>query len=165
MKKILSSLAVATLLTLPLSANDPFTSTQYDQEFAKMQEYFNSLMQSSFANAKIANLTYPRVDIKNSPKAYIIEFDLAGVDKKDIKLSIDENNLLTLSGKKEQKVEDKSQGYLKQEIFYGSFQRVIKLPDDIDQSKLTTEFKDGILTLTLPKKEVKKPKAKIIPIQ
>jgi HSP20 family protein len=165
MKKIVSSFVLASLLVLPLSASDAFTSTQYDKELAKMNEYFNSLIQGHFTNAKIANLTYPRVDIKEEPQAYVIEFDLAGVDKKDIKLSIDESNLLTLSGKKEQKIEKKADTYVKQEIFYGSFQRMIQLPDDIDQTKLSTKFKDGILTLTIPKKEVKKPKAKIIPIQ
>ena len=165
MKKIMSSVALLTALTLPLSAYSNFGSTPYDEEFAKMNQYFNKLIESHFNNAKISNLNYPRVDIKDTQKMYVIKFDLAGVPKENIKLSIDDNNILMLEGTKEQKVENKQENYVKKEIFYGSFKRMIQLPENIDQSKLETEFKDGILTITIPKIEVKKPKAKIIPIK
>jgi HSP20 family protein len=122
-------------------------------------------MDSHFNQSALNNIRYPRVNIQNKEKEYIYEFDLAGVDKKNIKLSIDENNVLTLEGVKKKKRQEKSNSYVKQEIFYGSFQRVMKLPDDIDQNKLETRYRDGILTLSIGKKKLKKPKAKLLKIQ
>jgi len=164
MKKIMTTMALLGALTLPLSAAE-LVGTPYDAEFAKMNQYFNSLIESHFNNAKLSNFNYPRVDIQDTAHDYIIKFDLAGVSKDDIKLTIDEHNILKLEGKKEEKIENKKENFIKKEIFYGSFERMIQLPENIDQSKLTTAFKDGILTVTIPKVEIKKPKAKIIPIK
>jgi HSP20 family molecular chaperone IbpA len=164
MKKIMTTMALLGALTLPLSAAE-LVGTPYDAEFAKMNQYFNSLIESHFSNAKLSNFNYPRVDIQDNNKSYIIKFDLAGVSKNDIKLSIDEHNILKLEGKKEEKIENKKENFIKKEIFYGSFERMIQLPENIDQSKLSTAFEDGILTVTIPKVEIKKPKAKIIPIK
>ncbi|MBA1432550.1 MAG: Hsp20/alpha crystallin family protein [Epsilonproteobacteria bacterium] len=50
-------------------------------------------------------------------------------------------------------------------MFYGSFQKAIQLPENIDESKLSTKFENGILIVTIPKTEVKKPKVKVIPIK
>jgi HSP20 family protein len=164
MKKIVTSIALLGALTLPLSAAE-LSGTPYDAEFAKMNQYFNSLIASHFDNAKLSNFNYPRVDIKDAKDKYIVSFDLAGVPKENIKLSIDENNILTIKGKTEKKIENKEENYLKKEIFYGSFEKMIQLPENIDQNKLSTTFKDGILTISIPKVPEKKPKAKIIPIK
>jgi HSP20 family protein len=72
--------------------------------------------------------------------------------------------MLHLSGTKESKSEEKSQKYLKQEIFYGTFSRVIQLPDNIDQNRLETKYDNGILKLTIGKKAPKKVKSKLLEI-
>jgi len=167
LKKILLPLSLVALLQISAHADALQQKNPYD-DFEKLNQYFNSLVASQFNKlqlGQISNIAYPRVDIKNNKKFYIVQFDLAGVNKKDIKLSIDDHNILTLEGKKEEHKEDKSQNYLKKEIFVGTFKRMIQLPDDIEQNKLSTEFKNGILTLTIPKKEVKQPKSRLIPIK
>ena len=165
--KLLPKIALASLLASSLAHagmqtwHDPF-----DEDFAKIQQYMNSLIEQHMSASAIGNYNYPRTNIQDTKEKIVLEFDLAGVPKENIKLSIDENNVLTLEGKKENKVEqkDKDGNYVRREIFYGSFQRVIQLPENIIQEKLTTKFENGILTVTIPKKEIKKPKAKVIPI-
>jgi len=165
MKKYINSLLLTVLVTTGLNA-DPINETDsYDKEFAKMNEYFNSLVKSHFNNSKFNNFNYPRMDVKDSPKEITLKFDLAGVPKKNIELSIDEHNLLTLKGTKKTSSEEKSKDMQKKEIFYGNFERAVQLPENIEQDKLSTNYKDGILTVKIEKKEIVKPKAKIIPIK
>ncbi len=166
MKKIVTSLLLATLLGTAASASSDITNP-YDADFTKMNQYFNSLIESHLASAKLKfnNIDYPRMDIADSKKQIVIKFDLAGVNKENIKLSISDDKILTLKGEKQESKEDKSKDYVRKEIFYGSFQKAIQLPENIDESKLSTKFENGILTVTIPKTEIKKPKAKIIPIK
>ena len=164
MKKLLISLGAAALLSTATFANSTVVNP-YEDEFAKMNQYFNSLIETHFNSAALQNMNYPRTDIIDNDKKIVLKFDLAGVPKENIKLTIDANNILTLKGEKKSEVNDKSKGYVKKEIFYGTFQKVIQLPENIKQDKLTTEFKNGVLTVAIPKKEIKKPKAKIIPIK
>jgi HSP20 family protein len=164
MKKYFSSLVLASLLTTALSAETLVTPNPAD-EFAKMNQYFNTLIDTHFTNARFNNFNYPRMDITENEKEITLKFDLAGVPKENIKLTIDDNNILKVEGEKKEQKSQKTAQSVKKEIFYGSFQRVVQLPDAIEQDKLHTSFKDGILTVTVPKKEIKKPKAKVIPIQ
>ena len=163
-KKLLSILGVSLLCTA-LSAETSFMNADYKSDFQAMQKYLDTMVGSHLTHSKLGNIGYPRLNVQNTKESYIYEFDLAGVPKENIKLSIDENNILTLSGKKESKVEEKSDKYVKQEIFYGSFSRVIKLPNDINQEKLETKYDNGILKLTIGKKAPKKTKSKILEIK
>jgi HSP20 family protein len=165
MNKLLQSILALSLLGTAASADNSFMDSNYKSEFQVMQNYLDTMVDTHLTRSKIANLVYPRLNVQSTKENYIYEFDLAGVDKKDIKLSIDENNVLTLSGKKENKVVEKSDKYLKQEIFYGSFSRVIKLPNDINQNKIETEYDNGILKLTIGKEAPKKTKSKILEIK
>ena len=166
MKFLAKLLATSALATSLAHAGTLFVNDPFEDDFLKMQQYMNSLVEQHMSAAAIGNYNYPRVNIQDTQEKIVLEFDLAGVPKENIKLSIDENNLLTLEGKKESKVEQKDEqgNYVRREIFYGSFTKVIQLPENIIQEKLATQYKDGILTVTIPKKELKKPKAKVIPI-
>jgi len=167
MKKTFSTLLVGSLLATSVFANnvttDPIKS--FDDDFAKMNSYFNQMLETHLSKSAISNIGYPRTNIKDLNDKYVYEFDLAGIPKEDIKLSIDDNNILTLEGEKKESSENKKDGYLKKEIFYGNFKKMMKLPQNIEVDKLSTKYNNGILTLSIPKKELKKPKAKIIPIQ
>ncbi len=165
MKKYLTAIALASLLTTVVSADVIDAKNPYNAEFAKMNQYFNTLVNEHFTNAKLNNFNYPRMDVKESAKEITLKFDLAGVPKKNIKLSIDENNLLTLKGEKSAAKDEKTKDVVKKEIFYGSFERAVQLPENVEQDKLTTSYKNGILTVIVPRKELQKPKAKVIPIQ
>ena len=94
----------------------------------------------------------PRVEVRELDKEFVLRAELPGISKDDVKLSL-ENRVLTISGEKKlEKREDKDNVYLR-ETAYGEFSRSFNLGDGIDESKIDAEYKDGILTVTLPKSE------------
>ncbi|RMH15816.1 MAG: Hsp20/alpha crystallin family protein [Acidobacteria bacterium] len=99
----------------------------------------------------------PAVDIRETDDAFIATAELPGMDKKDIEVTVD-GNVLTLRG--ERKLEDaqKDNGYRRIERAYGTFQRSFALPTGVDSTKVSAQFKDGLLTLTIPKAEDAKPR-------
>jgi len=165
MKKIVSTVLLSSLLAGSAFAANIGEMNPYDANFAKMNQYFNSLIESHLSSSALNNFSYPRTDIQDTKDKIVLKFDLAGVDKKNIKLSIDDNKILTIKGEKKESKNEQAKDFVKKEIFYGAFQKSIQLPENIDESKLTTKFENGILTVTVPKTEIKKPKAKLIPIK
>ncbi len=99
----------------------------------------------------------PALDIYEDNDKVVIEAEVPGVKKDDIKINI-EDNVLTIKAekKKEEKIKDKDVVY--EEIAYGMYTREIELPHTIDTDKIEAEYKDGVLKIVLPKKEEVKPK-------
>jgi HSP20 family protein len=100
----------------------------------------------------------PAVDIFETDQNMVLKVELAGVDPKDVEVRV-ENNTLYLKGQRKTEKEVEEGKYHHTERFFGSFARSFALPSSIDGEKVTAEYRDGILTLTLPKKEEAKPKA------
>lgn len=103
------------------------------------------------------NLYYPRVDIHDDEDNVYVEADLPGMDKKDVKVKV-ENNRLSINGTRDQKKESKKKGFYRCERQCGSFERSIYLGDNVDSSKAKAEFDKGVLKVIVPKKESGKPK-------
>jgi HSP20 family protein len=163
MKKFLLPLLTASVVSLhAATVSTPFMN---DPDFQKLNEYFNALVESHLATPEISNINYPRTDIENHADKIVIKFDLAGVDKKDIKLMIDDKKILTIRGERKEEKEQKGKTFVRKEIFVGTFEKSIQLPQNIDENKLDTQFENGILTVTIAKKPEEKSKAKIIPIK
>jgi HSP20 family protein len=106
----------------------------------------------------------PTLDLGANNKEYSITVEVPGVDKKDVKLEI-VNNTLTISGEKKQEKEEKDKDYYRVERSYGSFRRVLSLPEDADQNGIKAKFKNGVLTVTMPRKELPKPDIKQIEVK
>ena len=100
----------------------------------------------------------PVVDVMETDEDFQIRAELPGVEKEDVKLSV-ENGVLTISGHREQEKEEKGKRYHKIERAYGSFARSFTMPDVVDEQKVTAEFKNGVLTVRLPKSEKARPKS------
>jgi HSP20 family protein len=100
----------------------------------------------------------PIVDVLETESAFQIRAELPGIDKNGIKLSV-EDGVLTISGHREQEKEEKGLRYHRRERLYGSFARSFTLPDSVDEQKVTAEFRNGVLTVRLPKSERAKPKS------
>lgn len=99
----------------------------------------------------------PAVDIINKKDSIVVKAEIPGVDKKDITVSIDEDQLLIKGEvKREQEVNEKD--YYRSERTYGTFSRTIKLPTAVDKSKVKASYKNGILEVALPKTEPTKTK-------
>ena len=100
----------------------------------------------------------PLVDISEDDKEYVIKAEIPEMKKEDIKLNV-HNDVLTITGERKYEKEEKNKKYHRVERAYGSFMRSFTLPEDADGSKVTAEYKDGLLKVHLPKSEKAKPKA------
>lgn len=99
----------------------------------------------------------PAVDILEQEDAYVLEAELPGLKKEDVKISV-QDNILTLRGEKKDERKESRNGYLRMETGYGSFTRSFTLPSTINTSKIEAEFKDGVLKILAPKAEEAKQK-------
>jgi len=99
----------------------------------------------------------PRADVSESSDAYTIKAELPGVNKNDVKITLHEN-VLTIKGEKKQEKEEKDKNLHRIERSYGSFERSFSLPSGLKSEKIDAAYKDGVLTITLPKAESAKPK-------
>ena len=109
------------------------------------------------------NILKPRLDLGATEKEYTISVEIPGVNEKDVQLEIT-NDTLTISGEKKQETEEKNKNYYRLERSYGSFQRVLSLPEDADQDGVKALFKKGILTVTIHRKVLPGSKVKQIQI-
>ena len=100
----------------------------------------------------------PLVDITEDDKEYVIKADLPDVKKEDVKLTV-QNDVMSISGERKYEKEDKGKKYHRVERAYGNFMRSFTVPEDADGSKVSAEYKDGVLNVHLPKSEKAKPKS------
>ncbi len=100
----------------------------------------------------------PSVDISETTAEYVIKAEIPEVKKEDVKVTL-EHGVLTVQGVRRQEAEEKGKKYHRVERSYGSFVRSFSLPDLVDNAQVQAVFKEGILTLHLPKSEKAKPKA------
>ncbi len=100
----------------------------------------------------------PAVDVSESDGEYVIKAELPEVKKEDVKVTLEDGSV-TLQGERKQEKEEKGKRYHRIERSYGSFMRSFELPENVDSGKAKAEFKDGMLTLSLPKTEKAKSKS------
>ena len=100
----------------------------------------------------------PAVDIAEDDKEYTIKAELPGVNKEDVRVSV-EGGVLSISGERKTEKEEKNKKYHRIERTYGSFARSFTLPEGTASDRVGAEFKDGVLKVHLPKDEKAKPKS------
>ena len=105
----------------------------------------------------------PVVDIVESEKEYTVKAELPGVNKDDVRISL-ENGILTLSGERKSEHEEKDKKTHRIERSYGSYARSFVLPDDVQEEKITAESKDGVLSIHLPRSGTKKTAVQLIKV-
>ena len=110
-------------------------------------------------NTSFMNSTLPAVNIKESKEDYQVDVAAPGMNKDDFKIEL-ENNFLVISSEKEDKKEEEGKEFTRREFSYQSFKRSFSLPKTIDDGKIMANYKDGVLKITLPKKEEAKEKPK-----
>jgi len=103
----------------------------------------------------------PQMDVLETPEAFMIIAEVASLKKDEIRVTV-KRNLVYLAGKRERPPMANTVRYLQMEIEYGSFERTFQLPVQVDESRIEAHYRDGLLTVVLPKKQ---PLTKIIPIQ
>jgi HSP20 family protein len=99
----------------------------------------------------------PRIDIVEMEESYIIYGEFPGMSKEDIKINVNEEKILKIKGNKIKNT-DESKSFLRTERTYGEFERTFMLADNIDLEKISAKYENGVLELTIAKKEPVKPK-------
>jgi HSP20 family protein len=100
---------------------------------------------------------FPVVDVLEKDGNLILRAEVPGMSQKDIDLKL-EGNVLTMKGEKKSSEEEKKVNYRRVESCYGSFTRSFTLPESVDRDKISADYKDGILTITIPQKPEIKPR-------
>jgi HSP20 family protein len=106
----------------------------------------------------------PLVDIAETDKAFVIKAEIPDVNKENVKVTVD-NRVLTIWGERKQEKEEEGKKFHRVERYYGIFTRSFTLPDNVDETKVTASFKDGMLNLQIQKAEVAKPKAIVVKVE
>ena len=129
----------------------------------RTQNWLPSIFNDFFDNEWMtrANATAPAINVIESEKDYKVEVAAPGMTKEDFNVRIDEDNnlVITMEKKIENKEEKKEQRYLRREFSYSKFQQTMILPDDVDKEKIAAGVDNGVLTIDLPKisiEEIKK---------
>jgi len=126
-----------------------------------LQEQVNRLFEDSFAHnrsgqAELASWA-PAVDIFETQNELVVKADLPDVQEKDIDVRV-ENNTLTIRGERKFSNEVHEDNYLRVERAYGSFSRSFSLPNTVNTEGIRADYRNGVLTVSMPKREETKPK-------
>ena len=127
---------------------------------AAFHDQFNRLFNETFRNpaAESALTTWaPAVDIYETPNELVVKADLPEVNEKDIDVRV-ENNLLTIRGERKFEKSVSEDNFLRVERTYGAFSRSFSLPNTVNAEGIGAQYKNGVLTVTLPKREESKPR-------
>lgn len=144
---------------------DPF------REFQELSDRLNRLFEPRYSpantDAREQALTVfdwaPAVNISETEKAYVVKADLPDVKKEDVKVRHD-NGVLTLEGERRHEKKEEGEKFHRVESSYGKFMRRFTLPEDVQIESIEAAFKDGALTVTIPKAAPKTPKAREIQV-
>jgi HSP20 family protein len=112
-----------------------------------------------FGGAEKWNASIPAVNIKDNEDGFELELAVPGMKKDDFTVEVD-NDVLTISSEIKAENEEKKDNYTRKEFSFTSFKRAFTLPETVDGSKIDAKYEDGILKLTLPKKQEALPKPK-----
>jgi HSP20 family protein len=148
-------------------ANTPASGGQVDDPFSTLHRQIDRLFEDFGRWPALQGLglgpSAPRINVSETEAAVEIEAELPGLDEKDVEVLLNED-VLTIKGEKKDEREEKKKDYHLMERSYGSFQRSIRLPYDVDPGTINAAFNKGILKITLPKPPDAKQKSVKIPI-
>lgn len=116
----------------------------------EMDRLFDRFFEPRWDDFPVAGEWAPTLDLAETKDALVAKVEVPGMDPKDIQVSLQEN-LLTIKGEKKHEKEEKDERYHRVERSYGAFARSVRLPVAVDGSKVEAKFKNGLLTVTLPK--------------
>lgn len=127
------------------------------EDFPSGLRVFQDSLSRLFSEPGNARPWTPAVDILENENELVLKADLPEVDPKNVGIQI-ENGTLTLKGERKFQEQRNGRGYHRIERAYGSFVRAFSLPDTVEAEKVKADYKNGVLTVTLPKKEIAKPR-------
>ncbi|CAI9270902.1 unnamed protein product [Lactuca saligna] len=139
---------------------DPFSLDIWDP-FQGFSSVLNNLPESSRETALITNA---RIDWKETPEAHVFKADIPGLKKEEVKVEVEEGRVLQISGERSKEHEEKNDKWHRVERSSGKFLRRFRLPENAKMEEVKATMENGVLTVTVPKAEEKKPEVKSIDI-
>ncbi|XP_019158634.1 PREDICTED: 17.5 kDa class I heat shock protein-like [Ipomoea nil] len=133
-------------------SDDPFSLDVWDLSFP-FSAYGET---SAFVNT--------RVDWKETPEAHVFKADVPGLKKEEVKVEIEDDRILQICGERNVEKEEKNEAWHRMERSSGKFMRRFRLPENAKMEEIKASMENGVLTVTIPKAEVKKPDVKSIEI-
>lgn len=106
----------------------------------------------------------PKLDVRETEKDIVVTAELPGVNERDVEVTLSDD-ILSIRGEKKEEKEEKLKGYYRMERSYGSFHRSIRLPQEIETDKVQAVFKNGVITITMPKDKAAQKQAKQIQVK
>jgi HSP20 family protein len=122
-----------------------------------MNRLFEDASRSGGNEPTITAAWSPAVDIHETEAEIVVKAEVPGVERDDIQLNL-ENNVLTLKGERKFEKDTKEENYHRIERSYGSFSRAFSIPATVDEGEINADYKEGVLTIRLPKTQKAKPK-------
>jgi len=122
-----------------------------------LEDIFNRDLPSVFTSNFNTGITLPKVNIKETADAFMVEMAVPGLKKSDFKIDL-ENQELSISTEVKEEKEQKEENYTRREFGYSSFKRTFTLPESVNEDQIKANYNDGILSVLLPKKEEAKQK-------
>ncbi len=116
----------------------------------EMERFFDRFGDWEFPELRALGEWTPTLDLSETRDAFVVKAETPGIEPKEIQVSL-ESQVLTIKGEKKQEKEEKDEQYYRVERGYGAFMRSVRLPAPVDGGKVTAAFKNGLLTVTLPK--------------
>ena len=131
-----------------------------------MPNYLDGVFDDFFTPVRGDEMSKMRCDIYEKDGIYTMEMDIPGFNREDVKIEVDDNDYLTITAEKNSETndEDSDKNYVRKERSYGKYQRSFYV-GDIDKDKIDAKFENGILKITMPKKEEEKSSKKTIEIK
>jgi len=123
----------------------------------EMDRVFTSLFAPRFYACRNGEYLTPRVNITETEDDVTLTFEAPGMDKGDIKVTV-ADGVLTVAGERKVESEENGKEYVRSEFHYGKFSRSFTLPETVDAEKIAADYKNGLLTVSMPRKEETKPK-------
>ncbi|KAK1256492.1 hypothetical protein QJS04_geneDACA018889 [Acorus gramineus] len=140
---------------------DPF-SLDVSDPFNSFRSISDSLPRG--VSGETAALANTRIDWKETPEAHVFKADLPGLKKEEVKVEVEEGRVLQISGERSREKEEKNDRWHRVERSSGRFLRRFRLPEGAKVDQVKAAMENGVLTVTVPKEEVKKPEVKAIDI-
>ena len=136
----------------------PFTETlDSSRDLSDMNRFFDTFLGQPFPSGMMERAWTPPVDMYETRKEIVVAVELPGLNEKDIHLSIT-GDLLTIQGERQWTDEARAASHYRQERWSGKFERVLSIPIAVETGQVKATYRDGVLTVKLPKTEAVKPK-------
>lgn len=139
---------------------DPFSLDIWDP-FEGFSSSVANIPSSARETSALANT---RIDWKETPEAHVFKVDLPGLKKEEVKVEVEDGRVLQISGERSREQEEKNDKWHRVERSSGKFMRRFGLPENAKMDQIRASMENGVLTVTVPKEDVKKPEVKAIDI-